>query len=58
MKLTKEDLAMMLDEMNNCGADYIDIDVDIRGYDYEIRWIDFDAKKDGKFLKTLLTLHD
>ena len=57
MKLTREDLAMMLDEMNNCGADYIDVDVDILGYDYYLRGIDFDAcKKDGNFIKTLLTL--
>lgn len=25
MKLTREDLAMMLDEMNNSGADYIEV---------------------------------
>ena len=57
MKLTREDLAMMLDEMNNCGADYIEVDVDILGYDIELRWVDFDAcKKDGKLIKTLLTL--
>ena len=57
MKLTREDLAMMLDEMNNCGADCIDVDVDILGYDYDLRWVDFDAcEKDGNFIKTLLTL--
>ena len=57
MKLTREDLAMMLDEMNNCGADYIDVDVDILGFDVELRWVDFDAcEKDGNFIKTLLTL--
>ena len=56
MKLTREDLAMMLDEMNNCGADYIDVDVYVR-YDYDLSKVDFDAcKKDGKFIKTLLTL--
>lgn len=56
MKLTREDLAMMLDEMNNYGADYIDVDVYVC-YDYDIRKVDFDAcKKDGKFIKTLLTL--
>lgn len=56
MKLTREDLAMMLDEMNNCGADYIEVDVGI-GYDSELTWVDFDArKKDGEFIKTLLTL--
>ena len=56
MKLTKEDLAMMLDEMNNCGANYIKLDAYVDN-DYDIRWIDFDAwEKDGEFLKTLLTL--
>ena len=57
MKLTKDDLLMMLDEMNNCGADYIELDVDILGYDIELRYIDFDAwTKNNGFIKTLLTL--
>ena len=56
MKLTREDLAMILDEMNNCGADYIDLDIYVDN-EYDIRWVDFDAhKKDGEFIKTLLTL--
>ena len=29
MKLTREDLAMMLDEMNNNNADYINVDANI-----------------------------
>lgn len=56
MKLTKEDLAMILDEMNNCGADIIDLDIYVDN-EYDVRWVDFDAhKKDGEFIKTLLTL--
>lgn len=56
MKLTREDLAMMLDEMNNCGADIIGLDIYVDN-EYDVRWVDFDArKKDGEFIKTLLTL--
>lgn len=54
MKLTREDLAMMLDEMNNCGADYIDLDIYV-DIDYNIKWVDFDAWN-NEFMKTLLTL--
>ena len=55
--ITKEDLLMMLDEMNNCGAERIKLEVDILGYDCELRWIDFDAwTKDNVFIKTLFTL--
>ena len=55
MKLTREDLAMMLDEMNNYGADIINVDIYVDN-EYDIRWVDFDAQKDGEFIKTLLTL--
>ena len=55
--ITKDDLLMMLDEMNKCGAERIKLELDILGYDIELRWIDFDAyEKDGNFIKTLLTL--
>ena len=56
MKLTKEDLAMMLDEMNNNNADNIEVDVRICGYDYEFDYVDFDLRDGTKFVKTLLTL--
>lgn len=56
-KITKDNLLMMLDEMNKCGAEFIKLEVDILGYDIELRWIDFDAwTKDNVFIKTLLTL--
>ena len=56
MKLTREDLAMILDEMNNCGADIIGLDICVDN-EYDIRWVDFDAcKKNREFIKTLLTL--
>lgn len=55
--ITKDDLLMMLDEMNRCGAECIKLDIDILGRDGEVRWIDFDAwTKDTVFIKTLLTL--
>ena len=57
MKITRENLVMMLDEMNKCGAEFIKLEVDVLGYDIELRWVDFDAcEKDGAFIKTLLTL--
>lgn len=56
MKLTREDLAMMLDEMNNCGADYIELDVYIYGDDYTLDSVDFDMCNSEKYIKTVLTL--
>lgn len=56
MKLTREDLTMMLDEMNNNHADYIEVDVHVYGYDYEFDYVDFDLRNGTKFVKTLLTL--
>lgn len=55
MKLTREDLAMMLDEMNNNHTDYIDVDVYIYG-DYEFDFIDFAIYNGAKFIKSVLTL--
>ena len=56
MKLTREDLAMMLDEMNNNNADYIELDACIYGRDYELDSIDFDLCTNEKYIKTILTL--
>lgn len=56
MKLTREDLAIMLDEMNNNNADYIKLDVYIYGRDYELDSIYFDLCNGGKYIKTVLTL--
>ena len=56
MKLTREDLAMMLDGMNKNNADNIEVDVRICGYDYEFDYVDFDLRNGTKFVKTLLTL--
>lgn len=56
MKLTREDLAMMLDEMNNNNADCIEVDACIYGRDYELDSIDFDICNGGKYIKTVLTL--
>ena len=55
MKLTREDLAMMLDEMNNNHADYIELYMYVYG-DYLLDSIDFDMCNDAKFIKTVLTL--
>lgn len=56
MKLTKEDLNMMLDEMNKNNADCIELDVYIYGYDYELDHIDFDICNSTRYIKTVLTL--
>ena len=56
MKLTREDLAMMLDEMNNNNADCIELDVRVYDYDYEFDYVDFDIYNGAKFIKTVLTL--
>ena len=56
MKLTREELAMMLDEMNNNNADCIELDVYIYGRDYQLDSIDFDMYNDEKYIKTVLTL--
>ena len=60
MKLTREDLAMMLDEMNNYGADYIyvssSIDMDMNKLECELESISFNAIKKNIFIKNLLTL--
>jgi hypothetical protein len=54
MKLTREDLVMMLDAMNNYGVDYISIDA--RVCDEESDYIDFDIDNGAEFIKTVLTL--
>ena len=55
--ITKDDLLMMLDKMNECGAERIKLEVSISSYDGELRYIDFDAwSKDNVFIRTLLTL--
>ncbi len=56
MKLTKEDLVMILDEMNKNNADCIELDVDVCGYDYEFDGVDFDIYNGAKYIKTVLTL--
>ena len=56
MKLTKEDLVMMLYEMNNKNVDYITLDVCIYGGDYELDSVDFDIDNGAEFIKTVLTL--
>ena len=61
MKLTREDLAMMLDEMDKNNADNIEVDVCIRGYEWELEYIDFDMYNTTqhsrpKYISTVLTL--
>lgn len=62
MKLTREDLAMMLDEMNNSGADYIEVTPnydDYLGYTEDINFdlIKLDHKRNCvKFRKNVLTI--
>lgn len=56
MELTREDLAMMLDEMNNNNADCIELDVYIYGSDYTLDSIDFDMYNGNKYINTVLTL--
>lgn len=55
MKLTKEDLNMMLDEMNNNNANCIELDVYVCN-DYELDHIDFDICNGTMYIKTALTL--
>ena len=62
MKLTREDLAMMLDEMNNKKADYIEVTPnydDYLGYtdDIDFDLIKLDHKRNCvKFRENILTI--
>jgi hypothetical protein len=62
MKLTREDLVMMLDKMNNCGADYIEVTPnydDYLGYteDIDFDLITLDHKRNCvKFREIILTI--
>ena len=54
MKLTREDLVKMLNEMDSRKADCININIYVNiANKYAYRAIDLDAEKDGKFVKTL-----
>jgi hypothetical protein len=56
MKLTRSDLLMMLEEMDNNNADYIKLDVYIYGSDYTLDSVDFDMYNSNKYINTVLTL--
>jgi hypothetical protein len=61
-KLTRNDLEMMLEEMDKNNADNIELDVGIIGREWEFNYLDFDiyydATQHGKptYVKTVLTL--
>ena len=61
-KLTRNDLEMMLEEMDKNNADNIELDVGIIGREWEFNYLDFDiyygTTQHGKptYVKTVLTL--
>lgn len=59
--LTRNDLKMILEEMDKNKVNDIELDVCGRGYEWEIEYIDFDiygTTQHGrpKYIKTVLTL--
>ena len=60
-KLTRNDLEMMLEEMDKNNTDNIELDVGIDGREWEFNYIDFDiygTTQHGRptYVKTVLTL--
>ena len=57
-KLTRDDLKMMLEEMDKNNTDNIELDVGISGCEWELDYIDFDIYSTTKstYIKTVLTL--
>lgn len=55
MKLTLDDLTLMIEEMKKHSVTQLDLDISMDSWDNLVESIDFDIWKDGKFVKTVLT---
>lgn len=56
IKMTKNDLKTIMEEMENIGLDEVEISVIYDDIQEEVKFIDFDFWVNGDFISTALTL--
>ena len=58
MKITMEELKILISTMEDNKIKSVELDIDIDGYNGDIYGIDFDWWENEKFKKTLLTIEE